>query len=164
MVASAGINLVPLCPGWTMLWKPSNHTGNSQSWLLNIGTYISPLPAQVNAIRDSSLARVLCENGDDIQLMQPLVFKAATDMWVRSDNSPDTCTSRSGNERDKKKKARPRSLIVIDWATQRVEIDSRWSALESWLQCDLDGCNIMGKGELIDDQHTPKLSVCLREH
>ena len=39
-------------------------------------------PAQVDAIRDSSLARVLCENGDDIQLMQPLVFKAPTDMWV----------------------------------------------------------------------------------
>ena len=63
-------------------------------------------------------------------------------------------------ETRKRKRARPRSLIVIDWATQRVEIDSRWSALESWLQCDLDVCSIMGKGELIDYQHTPKLSVC----
>ena len=35
---------------------------------------------QVDAIRDSSLARVLCDNGDNIQLMQPLAFKTAKGM------------------------------------------------------------------------------------
>jgi len=49
-------------------------------WFEEGGQPNSLTEAQVNAIRDSSLARVLCENGDDIQLMQPLVFKAPTDM------------------------------------------------------------------------------------
>jgi len=35
---------------------------------------------QVNAIRESSLARVLCDNGDSIQLMQPLAFKKVSEM------------------------------------------------------------------------------------
>ena len=34
--------------------------------------------AQVNAIKETSLARILCDNGDNIQLMQPLAFKAPT--------------------------------------------------------------------------------------
>ena len=35
---------------------------------------------QVEALRQSSLARVLCDNGDNIQLMQPLAFKIARGM------------------------------------------------------------------------------------
>ena len=36
--------------------------------------------AQLNAIRESSLARILCDNGDSIQLMQPLAFKRTSEM------------------------------------------------------------------------------------
>lgn len=40
------------------------------------------LAAQVNAIKDASLARILCDNADNIQLMQPLAFKRPNDMSV----------------------------------------------------------------------------------
>ena len=40
------------------------------------------IQAQVNAIKDASLARILCDNADNIQLMQPLAFKRPNDMWV----------------------------------------------------------------------------------
>lgn len=36
--------------------------------------------SQVNAIKDASLARILCDNADNIQLMQPLAFKRPNDM------------------------------------------------------------------------------------
>lgn len=36
--------------------------------------------AQLKAIKEASLARVLCDNGDNLQLMQPLAFKAPEDM------------------------------------------------------------------------------------
>lgn len=39
--------------------------------------------AQVNAIKETSLARILCENSDNIQLMQPLAFKTTSEMNVR---------------------------------------------------------------------------------
>lgn len=35
---------------------------------------------QVNALRESSLARVICDNGDSIQQVQPLAFKKANGM------------------------------------------------------------------------------------
>ena len=35
---------------------------------------------QVNAIKETSLARVLCDNSDNIQLMQPLAFKTTSEM------------------------------------------------------------------------------------
>jgi len=38
---------------------------------------------QVNAIKETSLARVLCDNSDNIQLMQPLAFKTTSEMNVR---------------------------------------------------------------------------------
>ena len=40
------------------------------------------IQAQVNAIKDASLARILCDNADNIQLMQPLAFKRPNDMSV----------------------------------------------------------------------------------
>ena len=36
--------------------------------------------AQLDAIRESSLARILCDNGDSVQLMQPLAFMKSSDM------------------------------------------------------------------------------------
>jgi peroxidase len=36
--------------------------------------------AQLNAIKETSMARILCDNGDNIQLMQPLAFKSTNDM------------------------------------------------------------------------------------
>ena len=45
----------------------------------------SLLAAQVNAIKDASLARILCDNADNIQLMQPLAFKRPNDMSVLTD-------------------------------------------------------------------------------
>ena len=41
------------------------------------GSFTTP---QVNAIREASLARILCDNGDSIQLMQPLAFKRESEM------------------------------------------------------------------------------------
>merc|ERR1711981_1016274 len=38
---------------------------------------------QLNAIKETSLARVLCDNSDNIQLMQPLAFKTTSEMNVR---------------------------------------------------------------------------------
>jgi len=45
---------------------------------------------QVNAIKEASLARVLCDNSDNIQLMQPLAFKSPSEM-----NPRVGCTSKS---------------------------------------------------------------------
>ena len=36
--------------------------------------------AQIKALRDANLARILCDNGDSIQLMQPLAFKKVSEM------------------------------------------------------------------------------------
>ena len=109
---------------------------------------ISELPAQVNAIRDSSLARVLCENGDDIQLMQPLVFKAPTDMWVLIIFTQVNCRiSRFDDERQK-------YPAELHWLGNAVSRDDQL--------CNLDCCvtlmhtTLMGMGELIGDHHTPK--------
>ena len=75
--------IAPNCPGWMAEHSKSKSTGGC--YQADVSPCTESLisahpPAQVDAIRDSSLARVLCENGDDIQLMQPLVFKAPTDM------------------------------------------------------------------------------------
>ena len=36
--------------------------------------------AQINALRDANLVRILCDNGDSIQLIQPLAFKKVSEM------------------------------------------------------------------------------------
>ena len=38
------------------------------------------IKAQLNAIKETSLARVLCDNSDNIQQMQPLAFKTPSEM------------------------------------------------------------------------------------
>ena len=36
--------------------------------------------AQVNAIKEVSLARILCDNSDNVQIIQPLAFKRPSNM------------------------------------------------------------------------------------
>ena len=51
-------------------------------WSQNTYSYIVLFlnVAQLDAIRESSLARILCDNGDSVQLMQPLAFMKSSDM------------------------------------------------------------------------------------
>ena len=50
----------------------------SQNTYLHIVLFLNL--AQLDAIRESSLARILCDNGDSVQLMQPLAFMKSSDM------------------------------------------------------------------------------------